>query len=149
MNLIMQNRGAKLAWKMKKKIEKQNGTHLQHDCVLLVGVHQLEVLDTGHGHSAVEVEHVGAHLLVPSGRLVDEVIQVAQVAVLHAGEDRVVGVAVAAVVVVVSRGPAVVFPLYDATVLVQAYIVCNKDKFNQKSEEKSRLVAKAKTTKKL
>ncbi len=105
---------------------KMTTTHLQHDGVLLVWVHQLEVLDTGHGHSAVEVEHVGAHLLVPPGRLVDEVVQVAQVPVLHAGEDRVVSIAVArAVVVVVRGGPAVVLPLNDATVLVQAYnIVC-------------------------
>ena len=90
--------------------------NLQHDSVLLLGVHQLEVLHGGHRDAAIEVQNVGAHLLVPARRLVDQVDQVPEVAVLHTAQH------------VISRGggrrscgrtAAAVLPLYYVSALIE------------------------------
>lgn len=54
-----------------------DASKLQDDDAVLIGVDELKVLDRGHGHPPVEVEHVGVYLLVPAGRLIDEVRQIA------------------------------------------------------------------------
>ena len=64
----------------------QHLSHLQYNRILLLRVHKLEVLHGRHGDASVEVQNVRSHLLVPAGRLVDQVDQISEIAVPHPTE---------------------------------------------------------------